>query len=159
MFISILEPILTSYIELVARLLRRLHIRVEGGGISIELGPEQTPSIDERIAKIESARSNLLEGIRAIDELRETAEVNKREASDALAQIASLQRNKIELERELESVRTVIESDIETFRTMAGLPSAAQIRKERLIGFLSGVLASIVASGVIFGIKEVVERL
>jgi hypothetical protein len=154
----LIETVLSSYIDLVARIIRRLRVKIGSDGISIELQAEAKRDVDERLALIDSARSNLLEGVRAIDELRTVAEKRKREVQEALAEVATLQRDKTSLEQQREALRSVIHADVEAFRVVAGVPSTAAIRRERFIGFLSGVLASSVASGVVWGLAQLISR-
>jgi hypothetical protein len=117
----------------------------------ISTPPKQTSqSIDDRIAKIDEARSNLVEVLNAIDELRSAAEQNQRDAEIALRQLEKLEQDKASLEKELESVRGIIDVDVTTFRQIAGIPSTDDIRRERVLGFITGVLASVVASGIVW---------
>jgi hypothetical protein len=60
-----------------------------------------------------------------------------------------LRKNKNILESELEKTKEIISTDIGTFRKMAGVPTPQQIIRERFIGFISGVIASLIASGII----------
>jgi len=123
--------------------------------ISFDRGAEL--SIDERIRKIDRARENLVDGLAAIDELRQSAEKNKKEVQQALEQLAQLEKDKQDLQARLESTRQIIGSDVQVFREVAGIPSPAAIRRERVIGFISGVVALIVASGVIYGVANLVK--
>lgn len=156
---AILESVLSVYIESVAKLLRRLRVEVGLGGVSISIADETQHSVDERIAMIDAARANLLNGVRAIDELRAEAERNKRDAEQALQQLSAIKQDKADLERQREALKTVIQSDVNAFRTVAGVPSAATVRRERFIGFVSGVIASVVASGIVWGIAKLIAHL
>lgn len=104
-------------------------------------------SIDQRIEKIDAARANLADAIAAIDELKAAANSNKADLNDALAQLNQAQAEKTAAERDLEVVKKIADSDIEVFRKLAGVPSSSHIAKERALGFLFGVIASLVASG------------
>lgn len=149
-----IDNVLSLYFEFIAKILKRIRLRIINGEIEIIFNHQVEASIDERIRKIDLARANLVEGLSAIDELRKSAEDNKREVQAALEQLAMLEQDKTELQEKLDSVRQVISSDVQTFRDVAGVPSPSSIRRERVIGFVSGVVASMVASGVIFaGIK------
>lgn len=153
------DSILSLYIDLVARVLRRLRVRFDGFGFSVELRDEAKRSIDERIGLIDAARANLVDGVRAIDELRAEAERQRRQAQEALAQVSALQQDKAALEKQRQALKTVIQSDVESFREVAGIPSRSAIRRERVVGFISGVLASVVASGMVWGIVKLLELL
>lgn len=105
-----------------------------------------TKSVDHRVARLDEARNALMEGLQAIDELREEADRNKQDLAKALTELSNVQVNKATAERELNAVKEAVSVDIEVFRSIARIPDEAQIRRERLVGFVTGVLASIVAS-------------
>jgi hypothetical protein len=48
-------------------------------------------------------------------------------------------------------MQSVLKADVDAFRQVAGVPTATSIRRERLIGFVSGVAASLVAAGIVWG--------
>src|SRR6476659_1279440 len=127
-----------SFIEFVRRILKRLKIGFDGRGIYVALKDEERPkgSIDERIAKIDIAKANLLEGLRAIEDLKQLAEANKKEAGDAIDQLDRLSRDKTHLEQELKAIRSVVNSDVTAFQRVAGVLGPAEIRRERLLGFV-----------------------
>jgi len=150
--------VLALYIEWIAKILKRLRLRIAGGGIEISFDRQVEESIDERIRKIAIARANLVDGLAAIDELRMSAEENKKEVQTALEQLAVMERDKADLQEKLQSVRQVISSDVQAFREVAGIPSKLDIRKERVVGFVSGVIASIVASAVVLGVAKIIQN-
>jgi hypothetical protein len=147
---SLTVTAIEGFIEFVRRMLKRLKIGFDGRGIYVSLKEEEPKgSIDERIAKIDLAKANLLEGLRAIDELKASAESNKKEAENAIAQINRLSRDKTNLEQELEAIKRVVNADVTAFQRVAGVLGPAEIRRERLLGFVSGVIASVTASGIV----------
>lgn len=113
--------------------------------IVFDSAPRQ--SIDERIAKIDAARANMAEALSAIDELKEAANTNKADLEAALEQLGQTRAAKSAAERELNVVRKIANSDVEVFRRLAGVPSRSQVAKERALGFVFGVIASLLASG------------
>jgi hypothetical protein len=110
----------------------------------------KSPGIDARLAQLDHARDNLVTALQAVDELKATAEKNKRELNQALERIGQAQSEKDAAEKELESVRHIAEADVEVFKRLAGVPSRSQIARERFIGFILGVLASVVATGFVW---------
>ena len=82
--------------------------------------------------------------------MKKEAEKNKREVESALSKLTELNANKNNLQEELQELKHVIASDVSAFQKLARVPSETQINKERIIGFVSGVIASIVASGIIW---------
>jgi hypothetical protein len=152
--------IISSFTELIYRLLKRLRIRFDVAGVHIFLEDEKyKESIDERIARIDLARTNLIESLHAIDELKDAAERNKREVEAAVHQLAQLEQDKMLLQKELDSIKTIAQTDVETFRKVAGVLTPSQIRRERVIGFISGVVASTVASGIAWAIVKLIQYL
>jgi hypothetical protein len=111
---------------------------------------EPTESIDARIKRLDEAKKNLIASLQAIDELERSAAQNKKEAEEALARLKQLHGEKSKVESELAEVRKIVSSDVSTFQRMAGVPGPAQIKRERLIGFGTGVLASVIASAIWF---------
>lgn len=89
--LNMIEYLVGSYIGIIAKIIERIDIRFGASGISISIREEAEHNLDERIAKLDSARQNLVDGITAIDELKTEAEHNKREVSKALEQVTSLQ--------------------------------------------------------------------
>lgn len=81
--------------------------------------------------------------------MRNAAENFKREVESALGQIVMLQNDRASLEQELQLLRAIAQTDVGAFRKMAGVPSSSDILRERLIGFVSVVVSSLVASGLI----------
>ncbi len=144
----IIEPLLSGYIDIIEKIFKVIGItKVKVLGVEISIN-NPTGNIDERIKKIEVAKQNLIDGLSAIKELEEEAEKNKREVEKALLKIETLKTNKNNLEEEIQSIKQVISSDVSAFKKIAGIPSEKQIRKERILGFISGVIASILASGI-----------
>jgi ABC-type transporter Mla subunit MlaD len=154
-----IDSILAAYIELVAKLLRRLRFNVGITGISISLNEQAEESIDQRIAQLDSARSNLAKGISAIDELKGEAEKNKAAAAEMAETISGLQADRDRLANELEAIRSVMDTDVKAFREVAGVPTSRDVKRERVVGFVSGVLASAVASGVVIGLSALFSQL
>lgn len=117
------------------------------GPISIDF---EQRSLDERIARLDIAKRHLEDSLGAIEELQRAAKENKAQAESALKRLAQLQEEKSKAEIELSEVRKLATADISTFQKVAGVPSRAQVKRERVIGFALGVLASVVASGLVY---------
>ncbi len=132
-----------KFIEWLAQFFQFTVDRLAGGLIK----PEE--SVDERIAKIDAARDYLIEGLKAVEELRSSADVSKRESELALRRLEQLIADKATMEEELTALRTVMNADVSAFRKVAGVPSQKDINRERLLGFVSGVVASLAAAGLI----------
>lgn len=113
-------------------------------------GIEVESSIDEGLEKIDSAKKSLSDALEAIEDIKETAENNKRDAEAALERLKTLEESKASAEAELSEIRKLASSDINAFRKLGGIPGPDDIRRERYIGFVSGIVASIVASIIIW---------
>lgn len=98
---------------------------------------------DERIAKIDEARTNLQDALSALDDLKLEAEKNKTELEEALKRLEETKAGHAAEARQLKHIRAIAEADITAFRRLAGVPVQG---RERLIGFLGGVVASLIAA-------------
>ncbi len=149
-----MEPFITlataQVVRLVLQFIDLVSVRIENKRLIVSIEKEQTSSAAERIRKLDEAKDSLVEGLEAIEELKREAKVSQVEVEKALGQITALEENKASLEQELKHVKTLIKADVNTFRKVAGL-SDADVQKERILGFVSGVLASIIASALISG--------
>jgi hypothetical protein len=147
-----LSPRLTRVIESILRVWSAplFGISIDKGKVSLAfLGIESpTESIDQRLARLEVAKLNLQEAIGAVDELKHEAEANKRELQSALAQLQTIGDQRQAAEKELSQLKLIASADVATFQKVAGVPSRRQIAREHFVGFLLGVLASVMASGI-----------
>lgn len=146
LFTQSVVEVFSIYFEAINKITRILASDIYG----VSLKDDKVSNIDERLAKIDLAKSNLSDALKAIDELKTAAEHNKQDAEQALLQLEQLHRHKDDLEKQIQTLKYLAETDTEAFRRVAGILSPAQIRRERFIGFFSGVLASVVASGVVW---------
>ena len=151
-----MSKVIEAFIEIISGVIRGLTIHV-ADDVSISFQGRTKGSIDERIAKIDAAKTNLMESLQAIDELKEEAERNKKEIIIAVEQVNRLEKDKTHLQSELEAIRTIVEADVSAFRQVAGL-GPSEIRRERLLGFLSGVIASLIASSIFLLIVWLVKH-
>lgn len=146
-----LSRLLYLYFNAIEKILRTsIQITGSQNGLQISLVSPGEQTIDQRIAKIDTARANLVDGLKAIDELREAAEENKRELIAALEKLEQIQDEKHSAENELEQLRRIAETDADALRKVVGIPSKSDIRKQQIIGFFGGVIASILATSIIW---------
>lgn len=148
---SFISSVLIDYTNFIAKILRVLSVVVGVGGVTVEFEKKAQQSLDERIAKLDAAQKNLADGIEAIEQLKHDAERTKRDVTFAAEQLQRLSEDKEEAAKQLESIRRAANSDIDAFRQLAGVPTEASIRRERVVGFVGGVIASLVASAIIWG--------
>ena len=147
-----LRTILPSYFDLIAKILRLI---ARERGVKVPLGLDRliTPSVDTRLAKLEDARRYLLESLEAVDELKRDAEQNKRDLESALAELQVTMADRDAAHEELRSIRTVMSADIAACRNLAGVPN---VMKERVIGCVAGIIASLVATIMWVGVTNLV---
>ena len=151
---SKLARILYLYFEFFDRIFNtslRIQGSKDGIKVSLETSRKISAPIDERIKNIDIARDNLLEGLKAIDELKKSAAENKTELEVALEKLGKIEKEKQSAEEELREVKNIASSDIDAFRKIAGIPDKSEKRRDQFVGFFSGVIASLIASGIIFG--------
>lgn len=149
-FMSIESPIVVL-VDTVGRLLKNLRLRLNLDPLapfspSISIEYTSSRRADERIERLEDARKALSEGLQAVEDLKQEAEKNKQDSVQALATLAKLREHNASLSQQIEASKTIIESDIDAFRKIAGIPSEREQRRDKLLGFWTGVLASIVAA-------------
>lgn len=113
-------------------------------------------SIDERLEKIEIARSALAESLSAIEDLQREAEKGKAEYARVAAELDAALRNRDEAAEKLQAIRALMAHDVGAFQALAGVPN---LKRERIIAFFSGVFASLAASGAIWGGTALVKHL
>ena len=146
-----LFSVVEKYVDVFADIIEIFNIRfIKLFGVEIDV-TQKRPSIDERLAKIDSARSSLNDVLNAMDEIKKEAESNKKEVAVMEERLAEIVQTKQSAEKELAQLKAIITSDIETFRKVAGIPTSADIRRGRLLGFASGVVASILAATIVWG--------
>jgi hypothetical protein len=151
---NITEVLLNSAIKMAENLYSldnapRIRISAKGPyGISIsyvEKG-KANATIDDRLAKIESARESLVEALSAVDELKERAQENKRDLEFLTEQIQRAEIDKKSLSGELQTLKGIASLDSESVRKVLRLPTKVSIWTERVIAFGLGILASTIAS-------------
>jgi hypothetical protein len=135
-------------------------LRIQGDSQSLSFSFEmldESENIDQRIKKIDLARENLIDGLKAIDELKKAAEHNKSELVVALEQLEKLKNYKKNEEKNLSEIKKIASIDLETFQKVAGIASKKEKTNERIIGFVFGIITSILATIIIYIFGYVIE--
>lgn len=81
-----------------------------------------------------------------MDELKERAEENKHELEFLTQQVERAELDKANLSGELKTLKDMAALDTEAVRKVLRLPTQVSIWTERVISFLLGVMASVLAS-------------
>jgi hypothetical protein len=110
-----IDPVVTLAAQIIDTLVRQARIRIglgPLGNIDVSLStPFTRESIDERLKKIESARRSLSEALEAMDELKVTAESNRRDLDALTTAIAKAESDKADLNAQLEALRRLATID------------------------------------------------
>jgi hypothetical protein len=134
-----IQDLLQAYINLFASVYRLFGLP--------DIKAKNSQTIDDRILMIEQAKKNLLESLKAIDDLKKEAEDNKIEFKKTIEELNKVKLNKTTLETEYNSLKQLSTKDLNTIKSIVGIPNK---NRERLIGFSTGIITSLIASGIIY---------
>ncbi len=144
-----LESVLADYInavELGLRYLSRYFRTVRLGPVSIELRTAAEKQFGGTIEKIARAQENLTEAIAAIDDVKAKYTDEKKGLDELIGQVR-LKRAEYELAaQDLVKTKELLAEDQERLRRLLGLND----RRSKIVGFISGVLASLAAAAIWF---------
>jgi len=112
---------------------------------SIKL-PISQRNIDERLKKIGQARENLTEALQAIDDLQATAEDNRQDLENLDQAILRAEEQRAGLAAELTALKGLADLDSKAVREALRLPTEVDKWRERIWGFIFGLLAGLVAT-------------
>jgi hypothetical protein len=135
----------------IGRISERLNQRLYGS-LPLQIGAEiigislKAP-MDERLARIEVARSSLADALSAIDDLKFEAEANREALETVNAKIADARDEHRFADKELRDVQALAAIDAQNVRKTLRMTSR-NIWADRLLSFLIGVAASVVATWV-----------
>ncbi len=116
-------------------------------GVKVTVAPPFShDSVDERLQKIETARESLAEAIVAVDALKSAAEENKRDLERLNVAIEQAESQKQSLSTELSTLKEIAAIDGDALRRALGLPTRLDVWRDRIVAFLLGVAASVVAA-------------
>jgi septal ring factor EnvC (AmiA/AmiB activator) len=142
-----LDAFVTFVAESIVNLISRYRIKFDKGAVSFELKASSDPkNVEHRLAKIESARESLSEALAAMDDLKAAAEENKRDLDRLNEAIISAQAEKEGLTAQLDTMKQLAALDSESVRQVLRVPGAVEMWRERIYGFGSGIVGSIVAT-------------
>lgn len=129
------------------------------GGISASVKlPFSQKNIEERLEKISQARENLADALQAIDELQEAAEDNRRDLENLNAAILQAESQKAGLDAKLSALKGLADLDSKAVREALRLPTEVDKWKERIWGFIFGILAAVIVTlGWELGLKPYLE--
>lgn len=125
----------------IAKIADKFSVSVFGVEVTGDLNARE--SVEQRLARLDEARLALAESLAALDELKKDAEQSKAEYEQTRAALAAALASKQDAEHQLAEVRDIMAGEVSAFRLIAGLPN---VRKERLIGLVIGIVGSAIFS-------------
>jgi hypothetical protein len=136
-----LNTLLRFYLRPFDKMLRQFEsLGIATPAVKVQWAESKTR--DERIAKIDVARENLQDALAALGDLKAEAEHNQIALNEAIQKLDATKAGHAFETKQLEQVREIAEADIAAFRRLAGINPT----RERFIGFLGGVFASLIAA-------------
>jgi chromosome segregation ATPase len=142
--------LLFNYINAIESLLRWLSQRIRVlrfGPLEIELRRKAETEFDATFQKIEKARENLTEAVTALDDLRDRYADEQERLTNLLNDVKQKRAEYAKATGDLTKTRELLRADQETLRRVLGIND----RRSKIIGFVSGVLASLIATLLWFG--------
>ena len=112
------------------------------------LDRRQRKSVDERLSRLDVARSALEESLGALDELKADAEQSRAEYERTRVALEAALASKQDAEHQLAEVRAIMSGEVSAFQRVAGV---SDVRKERVIGFFNGILSSAACGLLVWG--------
>lgn len=98
---------------------------------------------DRRLSRLDDARMAMEDGMAALDELKAEAESQQQRHERTLLQLHRTLVSQETAQQKLDAIQEAMKADVDAFRTLHGVGDP---RKERVIGFWTGVAASVVAT-------------
>src|SRR5690606_33743463 len=102
--------------------------------------------LDDRLAKIDVARENLAEALRAMDEIRDQAKDNKHALEALNRELEGTSREKENAAKEIETLRSLAQLDTETDRRALGVPTTRRRMGGLRFSCSRGGIASLAAA-------------
>lgn len=149
--LAVVSTAISGFVSIYGRvftlLLRDIGFSVKVGNIDIGTYLNQREeSVDDRLKKIEVAKSNLQDALEAMDELGLQAASHKREFEQLKISLVNLSEKKLSASAELDAIRDLAKLDTGVVQRALGVPSKRQRWAERAFSFVLGFAASFVAS-------------
>lgn len=143
--VEALEAVLSAYAKAIFGVSKTLF---EFGEIKIGIVATRVDKrpYEDRIAKLDVAREALTESLAAIDQMKKDAQAAKDEYTANNASLQAILGSSQDAEAKLANIRAAMKQDVDAFQTLAGVPN---VKRERWIAFIAGVLASTVSAAIV----------
>lgn len=155
MFFDIIAEAISIYVRLLEKLFQRISIRFRGvriGPLEFELKKGVDSPFEKTLEKIELTKDYLSEAIGAIENLKSEVLDKKRELEDVISSLNLKNKEKEALREEYNLSKRLLAEESEKLKAVLGLYEIKESRTGKVVGFIGGVLASLVASLLYAGI-------
>ena len=98
--------------------------------------------LGETLKKVETAQEHLTDAIEAIDVIREQVISERTQLDTLLSEVEHKKVQYKEATSDLKDTQQLLNQDQEKLRTVLGINS----KREKIIGFISGIIASLIAA-------------
>lgn len=119
-------------------------IIVKGAFPIVDIAIETEPVRDRRLSRLDDARTAMEDGLAALDQLKAEALAKQQQHELTLLQLQRTLESQETAQQKLDAIQDAMKADVQAFRTLHGVGDP---KTERVIGFWTGVAASVVATG------------
>ena len=142
--------LLDSVAKYMSKLLGKYFKVIRIGPIELKLRPDAGESYERTFKKIEAAQNNLSQAVEAIDNLK-IEYTNESKRLEKLLQDVKKKREEYQnTSQELNFLQRLTNGEREQLRRSLGINE----KRSKVIGFVAGVLASLIASGLWLGVPK-----
>ena len=151
MILNSLVDLIEVYVKAIEWLMHRFDVKFRGvklGPIEIDLKARAESSYDETLKKIDETKQHLSDAIMHIDTMKSEIISKKHQLDEVIGLIQDREREKEQLEEEYRVSQQLRDEEAERLRTLLGVTDLQKSRTGKLAGFISGVLASLLAAAI-----------
>lgn len=134
---------LEIYIDLIERIIKYIESKRR------KQRAMETP-LGVTLKKVEAAQEHLTDALESIDVIREEVIGEKTKLDTLLAEVAAKRQEYEEASLDLETTQNLLNQDQDKLRSALGVNSS----RERIIGFISGIVASVIATAICVGLTK-----
>jgi len=140
------------YVKAIEWLINKLGLNlgaVKFGPIEFDLKTRAESSYDETLKKIDQTKQHLSDAIMHIDTMKSEIISKKHQLNQVIGLIQDREQEKRQLDKEFQVSKQLRDEEAERLRTLLGATELREPRTGKLAGFISGVLASLLAAAII----------
>ena len=140
-----------SLVKILTKVLSKHFKRIKIGPFEFQLRRDSAEAYTTTFKKIEKAQANLSEAVDALDGLKDEYSAESKRLSTLLDDVKKKREEAEHASRELNFLQKITGEEREQLKRSLGLND----RRSKLIGFASGVLASVIATSLWVGVPKV----